>query len=285
MPDLTPVRGTRLIRFAAWATGMAVVVWFALAWVSSEIGAVRAQSPWSDDPPDLFVSLAVLVVGFVGLLTFVRVQRHARQPVMPAATADDALRGLIVALGITAIADAALVAALVDGAHRAEWGQITVWLAIGLIGSILTLVVAAILTAMAAVQTAEWRRSARAEARDAFDDLIGWMQELGESPLPRRLGARRLPRLARWLATGLDSWRFSPRRHPWVFALVVAVAFGAAFSAAHLVAEGPPPSVAATFVVWAIFGAFGAAAVLGGWVAFGTYLRLVRRATSSSNRR
>jgi len=76
MPDVTPERATRLIRFAAWATGFAVVVWFALAWISSEIRVLRAQSPWSDDPPDLFVSLAVLIVGFVGLLTFVRVQRH-----------------------------------------------------------------------------------------------------------------------------------------------------------------------------------------------------------------
>jgi hypothetical protein len=278
MPELMPERATRLIRFAAWAAGLAVVLWFALAWVSSEIGPVRAQSPWSDDPPDLFVSLAVLVVGFVGLLTFVRVQRHARLPRMPAATADDVLRGLIVALGITAIADAAQVAALVGGAHRADWGQITVWLTIGLIASILTLVAAAILTGMAAAQTAAGRRAARSEKRDAFDDLIGWMEELGESPIPRRLGAGRLPRLARWLGAGLDSWRYSPRRHPWLFALVVAIAFGTSFSAAHLVAEGPPPSIGMTLVVWAIFGAFGAAAVLGGWIAFGRYLRLVRRA-------
>jgi hypothetical protein len=58
----------------------------------------------------------------------------------------------------------------------------------------------------------------------------------------------------------------------------VATLFGTAFSAAHLVVEGPPPSVAQAFVVLAVFGAFGAAAVLGGWIAFGSYLRLVRRA-------
>jgi hypothetical protein len=58
----------------------------------------------------------------------------------------------------------------------------------------------------------------------------------------------------------------------------VAVAFGTFFSAAHLIAEGPPSSLAATILVWAIYGAFGAAVVLGGWIAFNRYLRLVRRA-------
>jgi hypothetical protein len=257
---------------------MAVAVWFALAWVSSEIRSVRLQSPWSDDPPDLFVSLAVLIVGFVGLLTFVRMQRHARLPVMPAATADDALRGLIVALAVTALAEAAQVAAILEGAHRADWGPATLWLGIWLLGSILTVVIAAVVTWMAAARTAAWRHAAATEARDAFDDIIGWVVELGESPIPRRLGARRLQPIARWLARGLDSWRFSPRRHRWLFAVVVAAAFGTAFSVAHLVAEGPPPSVAQAFAVVAIFGAFGAAAVLGGWIAFGSFLRLVRRA-------
>ncbi|HEY8760681.1 MAG TPA: hypothetical protein VIP52_07200 [Candidatus Dormibacteraeota bacterium] len=278
MPDVTPERATRLIRFAAWATGFAVVVWFALAWISSEIRVLRAQSPWSDDPPDLFVSLAVLIVGFVGLLTFVRVQRHARLAVMPAATADDALRGLIVALGVTAIAEAAQVAAALDGAHRADWGPATLWLGIWLVASMLAVVLAAVLTWVAAVRTAAWRRAARAESRDAFDDIIGWVLELGESPIPRRLGAGRLQPLARWLARGLDTWPFSPRRHRWLFALVVATAFGTAFSASHLIAEGPPPGIGQALFVWAIYGAFGAAAVLGGWVAFGSYLRLVRRA-------
>ena len=261
MPDVTPERATRLIRFAAWATGFAVVVWFALAWISSEIRVLRAQSPWSDDPPDLFVSLAVLIVGFVGLLTFVRVQRHARLAVMPAATAE-----------------AAQVAAALDGAHRADWGPATLWLGIWLVASMLAVVLAAVLTWVAAVRTAAWRRAARAESRDAFDDIIGWVLELGESPIPKRLGARRLQPLARWLASGLDSWRFSPRRHRWLFAVVVATAFGTAFSASHLIAEGPPPGIGQALFVWAIYGAFGAAAVLGGWVAFGSYLRLVRRA-------
>jgi hypothetical protein len=278
MADLTPQRATRLVRFAAWATGFAVVVWFALAWISSEIRVIRAQSPWSDDPPDLFVSLAVLIVGFVGLLTFIRVQRHARLSVMPAATADDALRGLIVALGVTAIAEAAQAAAALDGANRANWGPATVWLGLWLAASLLTVAIAAVVTGVAAARTAAWRGAARGEARDSFDDIIGWVLELGESPIPRRLGARRLQPPARWLASGLDSWRFSPRRHRWLFALVVAAAFGTAFSAAQLIAEGPPPSVAQAFLVLAIFGAFGAAAVLGGWIAFGSYLRLVRRA-------
>ncbi len=278
MADLNSQQATRLIRFAAWASGFAVVVWYALAWISSEIRVVRAQSPWSEDPPDLFISLAVLVVGFVGLLTFVRVQRHARLPIMPAATADDALRGLFVALGGTAVAEAAQVAAFADGAQRAAWGEITVRLGLGLAAAILTLIAAVVLTGIAAIRTAGWRRDAAAEARDAFDDIIGWVVELGNSPLPRRLGARHLQPAARWLASGLDSWRFSPRRHRWLFASAVAAAFGLAFSAGHLIAEGPPPDIGDAFLVLGIFGAFGAAAVLGGWIAFGTYLRLVRRA-------
>lgn len=275
---MTPELATTRIRIAATAAAVAVATWIVLAWVSSEISAVRAQSPWSEDPPDLFVSLALLVVGFVTLLTFVRVQRHARLPIMPAATADDVLRGVIVVLGAIAVADAAQLAAFLTGTQRAEWGALTTWLGIGLVASILTVTFAASVAWKSAHQTREWRRSSRGEARDAFDDLIGWMEELSESPIPRRFGARRLGPLARWLAGGLDSWAFSPRRHRWLFVVVVAVAFGSAFSAAHVIAEGPPPTLAAALFVWAIFGAFGAAAVLAGWAAFGSYLRLVRRA-------
>jgi hypothetical protein len=278
MAEQNPEQATRLIRFAAWASGFAVVVWYALAWISSEISAVRAQSPWSEDPPDLFMSLAVLIVGFVGLLTFIRVQRHARLPVMPAATADDALRGLVVALGGTATAEIAQVAAIAGGAQRFAWGQITVWLGIGLVAAILTLIVAVVLTAIAAARTVAWRREAAAEARDAFDDIIGWVVELGDSPVPKRLGARHLRPAAAWLARGLDTWRFSPRRHRWTFAFAVAAAFGLVFSATHLIGEGLPPNIDDAFLVLGVFGAFGAGACLGGWIAFGSYLRLVRRA-------
>lgn len=275
---MPPELATKRIRVAATAAAVAVVTWIVLAWVSSEIPAVRAQSPWSEDPPDLFVSLAVLVVGFVTMVTFVRVQRHARRPIMPAATGDDVLRGMIVVLGAIAVADAAQVAAFLSGTQRTEWGALTTLLGIGLIASIITVMFAGSVVWRTARQTGEWRRSSRGEARDAFDDLTGWMEELSESPIPRRFGARRLGPVARWLAAGLDSWPFSPRRHRWLFAVVVAVAFGTAFSAAHLIAEGLPPTLAAALFVWAIFGAFGAAAVLAGWVAFGSYLRLVRRA-------
>ena len=270
------MRLTTLVRRSANVVGGAVVAWLALYFVSAETG-LRAESPWAEDPADLVVSLAFLLLVVVGVVTFVRVQRDARSSVMPAGTADDVIRGLIVAVGAVAAADGAMLAALFT--RPAEVGAAPVPT---LLIDLLLLSIVAVIVAGASVwwtirATHAWRAAAPAQPRDALDDFVAWLRELSVSPVPRRFGAAHLASVATWLDAILAS-RLSPRQSPWLFAVLVAVAFGTAYAVWHLVVEGPPPSLVGAFLPLAVFAAFGTIAVLAGWALFGGYLRLIRSA-------
>ena len=270
---MEPMRATRLVRRSATVTGVAAFAWLSLAWISSEVPALRAASPWSDDPADAVVSLAFLLVGLVAAVTFVRVQRDARAATMSPATADDVVRGLFVVLGGVAVAEATQLFVFEVGPRANNPAAL-------LLGSLLavsvtTLIVAALVTVRAARATAAWRAIADQQPRDALDDIVVWLRELAESPVPRRFGSRHLLPLAGWLAAFLDG-PFSPRRNPWLFAVLVAVAFGVSVAAWHMVAGGfAPVSEAMRFFL--VFGGISALAVVAGWTAFGRYLRLIRQ--------
>ena len=259
---------TSQVRRAANLAGVAVVIWVVLFFLSSEIGAVRAVSPWSEDPADLVVSLTFLLLGVVGPVTFIRVQQDAGRMVMRARTADDVMRGLYVAVGAVAVADATMLATWVAGgpaAMGASWARVLAFV-LGL--SVATALVGAVATVRTARVTGAWRRSASDEDRDALDDFQAWTAHVRPLlPVHRSVTT--------WLAGP-----FSPRRNRWRFAILVAVAFGLSYSAWHLLVEGPAPSVSAAVTILLVFAAFGAAAVMAGWIAFGRYLRLVRGPSS-----
>lgn len=253
---------TRLVRRAANLVGVAVVAWLVLFFVSSEIAAFRVVSPWSEDPADLVVSLTFLLLCVVGPVTFIRVQQDAGAAVMRARTADDVMRGLYVAVGAVSVADATMVAAWERSGPTSTPALFAALLGI----SVATVAVAAIVVVYAARMTAAWRRSGVAEPRDAFDDIVAWTARV-----------RPLRGLAAAIQALLDG-PLSPRRHRWRFGFLVAVGFGLSYSAWHLIVEGPAPSVSAAVTILLVFAAFGAAAVMAGWIAFGRYLRLIRTA-------
>jgi hypothetical protein len=252
------------VRRAANVAGVAVVAWIVLFVLSSDVGALRAGSPWSEDPADLVASLTFLLLGVVGPVTFVRVQRDAGSPVMQANTADDVLRGLYVALGAVAVSDATMLIAWVTAAMAGGSSTIGFVLAMLLGISIATMVVAGVAVYRAAQASRKWRGTASREERDAFDDIVAFTARIR----PLRPWAATLVRL-------LDG-RFSPRRHRWAFATMVSLGFGLAYSSWHLLVEGPAPSFSASLTVLVVFASIGAASVLAGWVAFGGYLRLIR---------
>lgn len=262
--DARPDALTGLVRRAANSVGVAVVVWVVLFFLSSEIGAVRAGSPWSEDPADLVVSLTILLLAVVGPVTFVRVQQDAGRPAMRARTADDVVRGLFVAVGAVAVADVAMLIAWLQmgpAAAGGSWSRVLAFL-LGL--SIATLIAAAVGTIRAARASRTWRRTADDADRDALDDFQAWTAHVRPLlPVHRSVTA--------WLAGP-----FSPRRHRWRFAVLVALAFGLSFSVWHLLVEGPTPSVSGAVTILLVFAAFGSAAVMAGWIAFGRYLRLIR---------
>lgn len=256
------VRLTTLVRRAANLVGAAVVAWLVLFFVSSEIPAFRVVSPWSDDPADLVVSLTFLLLCVVGPVTFIRVQQDAGAAVMRARTADDVLRGLYVAVGAVAIADATMLIAWERSGPSSAPALFAALLGI----SAATAAVAGIVVVYVARTTVAWRRTATDEARDAFDDILAWASRIG--PLRGRVAP---------LQAFLDG-PASPRRHRWGFAFVVAIGFGLSYSAWHLIVEGPAPDLRAALAITLVFAAFGAIAVLAAWAAFGGYLRLVRSA-------
>ena len=62
----------------------AVMAFWALFVFSAELPAVRAHSPWAEDPYDVVDSFAALLVPLVAVLTFVRCQRWRGPATMPA---------------------------------------------------------------------------------------------------------------------------------------------------------------------------------------------------------
>lgn len=96
---------TRLTRRAANAVALAVVVFLALFVFSAELPSVRAHSPWAEDPYDVVISFAALLVPLVAVLTFVRCQRWRGLAPMPAPALRHVMRGVgVVLLAISVLA-------------------------------------------------------------------------------------------------------------------------------------------------------------------------------------
>ena len=96
---------TRLTRRAANAVALAVVVFLALFVFSAELPSVRAHSPWAEDPYDVVISFAALLVPLVAVLTFVRCQRWRGLTPMPAPALRQVMRGAgVVLLAISVLA-------------------------------------------------------------------------------------------------------------------------------------------------------------------------------------
>ena len=72
---------------------------------SAELPSVRAHSPWAEDPYDVVISFAALLVPLVAVLTFVRCQRWRGLALMPAPALRQVMRGVgVVLLAISVLA-------------------------------------------------------------------------------------------------------------------------------------------------------------------------------------
>jgi uncharacterized RDD family membrane protein YckC len=81
------------------------VVFLALFVFSAELPSVRAHSPWAEDPYDVVISFAALLVPLVAVLTFVRCQRWRGLAPMPAPALRQVMRGVgVVLLAISVLA-------------------------------------------------------------------------------------------------------------------------------------------------------------------------------------
>jgi len=250
---------------AANAGTLAVLAWIALYLVTTQIGWVRAASPFGDDPWDAVVSYVAIFLPIVVGATFVRSIRH-REPSLAPATSRRIRTGIAMslgAIGLNAATDAlALLVVPLPDPSAASDGRLG--LIIGLVAAAAgtTLLAAGLLGRAYRVAAAHRIPDAGTEP-DLLDDLLGLA---GEVP-----GGARLARpIDRFLA---DS-PMSPRRHRLIFGLLGAVVAGIAFDVWHAIREGPWASP----TVLLLFAGLIAVGVLGGYLLTIGPLRLIRGA-------
>lgn len=256
---------TRRVRDAANAAGFAVVAFAVLWFVTTQIHAVRAVSPFGEDPSDLVASFAVLFLPLVAGATFVRSVAH-RGPRLETPVARRIAIGSGIAVAIVAVAVATDIVAIVTspdwpGSGGPERGLI-LWLVL------VTAVVAGFAAAFVAAAGLALRRPSTAEfgtgpEPDVVDDALGLAVDVG---IARGLAGE--------VGAFLDGSPISPRRHRLAFGVLLAIAGSLAFVVWHAIREGPWASPFAAIV----FGMFPLVGILAIYLVTLAPLRLLRAA-------
>ncbi len=266
---------TRSTRLAANAAALAVVVYAILWFATTQVDSIREVSPFAEDPWDAVASYAAIFLPLVAGATWIRSLRH-RGAVLPPATAARIRWGAGLAVGIVLASIAADLIALVTVPRPGPAADERTAL-------ILAALAVAVLAAMAATALLVWAafiardaratridRTAASEEPDIVDDLLALAQDVAR---PIGLG-RPVGRLSAAIERFLDRSPNSPRRHRFVFGVVLAIAVAVAFDAWHALAEGAWASPIVPLVV----GALMAVGVLGIYVGTVVPLRLLRSA-------
>lgn len=198
---------------AVVATAMAVVTgltFTAFAFASTRVRAIRAGSPWQDDPHDVVVSFTEFLVPVVVVLVGAAALVGSRHRVHRAASWTTALVGLT--LGVDVIA-------VVTGADQDRWNAGTA----PLVTVMFVLVGLTLLTAIAL-------RLTRPGA-DAIEPVGDWLDDL-----PRLLLILRLAGPARWVEQ--SGRREFVRRHVTGLAAALSLLAALLVAAAQAVGEG-----------------------------------------------
>ena len=260
---------TRRTRDAANAAAAAVVIFAWLFFLTTQIGPVRAVSPFGEDPYDLAASFAVILLPIVAGATLVRSLAH-RGARLPVRIARRIVIGSAIAVAIIGVALVADVAAMLE---TPGWVA-----AAGAIGAVIVALVAA--TTVVAIGAAAVLERAivavRSPASVAFD--TGLEPDVVDDALALAAEVVDWARFARLRRAVIAANRFferspfSPRRHRALFGLVLAAASAVAFIVWHAFREGPWASPAAALT----FGSLPAAGILAIYLATLAPLRLLR---------
>jgi hypothetical protein len=263
---------TRTVLDTANATFVAVICFWLLVGISTQLENVRPQAPWEVEPYDAVASFAMMFVPVVALLTWVRCVRWRHEAVYPSFAIVEIIRGCVVSLFAIAVTDAAYLAAVAQHGFPEDASLRTELL--GLLGvSVATLLVASLLL-MSVSSQRRWRRSENALSgeHDAVDDVAELLRSA-----PTKLPAVHEPCVrTAGLLVALAGSNAGPRRHPWLFVATVSSAAGVAMAASEFVHEGLPPNVGVGILVVALFGVIVTVSGLIGYALVGRYLHLVR---------
>ena len=261
----------RAVRRAGNLAAPAVVVFGIFYWLSTQVAAIRAGSPWAEDPPDAFVSIAAMIVPFVAAITFVRVQRWHGAAVIPAAALRDILRGIGVVLAAIWLTVGAASLAFVAGSRAGEWDG-----SLGLLLGLLAATALAALPATVALVRA-WPTGRGAARRDDFRADASAFIRLIAQRSPWRRTRRLLASLASWVDAFADA-RIGPRRAPWLTVAMVALLAAIGLVVTKFVTEGAPPAEMLGRAILLLGGVM-AAIVVVGYLVLGRYLNLIGAAT------
>jgi hypothetical protein len=259
---------TRATRLAANVAAASVVL-FAVLWLlTTQVSAIRALSPFGDDPWDAIATYAAIFLPFVAGPTWIRSLRH-RSPRLPPTTARRIRWGSSVAATIVLVAAATDLVAIAGIGWPADAGSIA-----GLMSGLAA--VAAVASALAIVlvgRAAITAGNAPAEATielepDLVDDLLALATDVA-GPLRLR---RPVEQLSEWIESFLDRSPISPRRHRILFGIALALAAAVAFDIWHVIREGPWAAI----WVAVVFGTLVASGILAAYLGTLRPLRLLR---------
>lgn len=256
-----------------WTLG-AVVAFSLFAFVSTQDKALRAHSPWQDDPYDVVVSFTMFLVPLIAGAAFVRAQLcRANRPLIASRLLDlqRAADASIAAIALTVLVDWA---AVLVGENASVWGTSGVLLIAAL--GLLTL---AVLGALLATIRSH-RVVARARVRTApsdpdwCDDALELVLLVGDRLGPVAPLVRRVAVAVR--AHALDG-RWGLRRHRLAGAFLAAVSFGVLLAVAQGIGEASADvSFRQALVFGLLFATIGSAGMFAALVAVGSYLRVIR---------
>lgn len=241
----------------AWTSAPVAASFLVFAWLTTQVAALRAVLPFTDDPYDGVVSFAVIGIGVVGAATVFRVVVHARSPYDPEVGRRVAIGAVLaMAMAVVAFGSDLLAVAVVGVDLRAPGARVMVGLlGIGLVASCVAVYVAWSERAV----LLEPPPAAEPEP-DLLDDLGAFLVAIGA----RKLGS--------WLASWAERSLLSPRRHRVIVGVVGGAVAGLGSVGWHAIVEGPWASSAAA----ALFGALTAVGVLGTYLVGLVPLRLLR---------
>ncbi|MCI4066628.1 hypothetical protein MRQ36_30350 [Micromonospora sp. R77] len=258
-------------RVSWWCVGCAVLfTGFAVA--TTQVRALRAHSPWRDDPYDLVVSCTQLLVPVLAVALAIRLALPR-----PAAAPRDLQRGGRALLGMVTATAAADWAAVGLGVHEEGWGGTGRLLIAALaLVSLVTLTVAATMwwTTRRSGEPAQIRPD-----RDWVDDVVSGVGALvGRHGRTGRAGVEALDRVRRVLVDG----RYGLRRHRLAAVVLAGVVVSVGFTVAEALGDGlgPHPVEAAAMRL-----IIGTACLVTALIPLNAYLGVLRPADPAPARR
>jgi len=286
LPVGAPLR--RAIRAALVAAGLCGIACLALSLLTTQDKAVRAHSPWQDDPYDVVVSLCLLFLPTLlaaGALRALSCRADEELPVTRARDLIQLARLVTAAVMVCVVTQWAAVlarwggplvtAARAPSAHAAGRDAQGRGLVVAL-GLVTLLAAVAFLLAARVMRSPGTRGWPRADGPDWIADWFG---------VAARVAGRRGRAVIAFAERRLVDGAWGVRRHPVAAAAAIAVCCGAAVAASQVVGEHVYPRPVAAAQVMALFTLVGASGTFVFLVAAGHYLRVVAPPPARTPRR